>query len=197
MLISQQPKKGANALVLNETILISRLKPIGLDGFPVNLPRAELNQMASRWFMSSTYGGSMHTTFSSVAPKRVARHGIAHFMYLNLKYHPYAPQVPGGGGLWFNPSPDWHGDPMDHVQRIFTRDGKMAMWQYMGQYEIRAAPALSIEEWLGLSEKVFLPPLIYGSRFMCTFRQEKIGRVKFVLRSGAEKYVPRYKRGKK
>jgi hypothetical protein len=105
--------------------------------------------------MSSVYGGSMQKTFPKVSAKKVAKHGMKHFMYLNLKYHPYAPQCPGGGGLWFNPDPEWRGDPLRNVQRVFTRDLVTAMWQYMGQYEIKAAPSLTLAEWLGLEEVLF------------------------------------------
>jgi hypothetical protein len=91
----------------NET-LISRLKPVGLDAFPINLPRAELNQMVSWLFMSPTYGGNTQSTFPKIRAEKLAEHGWDGFMYLHLKYHPYASQCPGGAGLWFDPDLDFN-----------------------------------------------------------------------------------------
>jgi hypothetical protein len=131
---------------------MSRLKPVGLEPFPINLPLAELNQMVSRHFMASTYGGSMQATFPSISAAKLAQHGMNDFMYLHLKYHPYAPQRPGGSGLWFDP--EWYGAPWDGVYRVFTRDWDRAMWQYMGQYEVKSTASLTLAEWLGLKKGV-------------------------------------------
>jgi hypothetical protein len=147
-----QPKKKTTELVLDNKTLINRLKPIGLDPFEVNLPRAELNQMVSRLFMSTTYGGSMQQAFPKIGAEKLIKHGMAHFMYLSPEYHPYAPQIPGGGGLWFDPDPEWCEDPLDQIQRVFTKDGVDPMWQYMGQYEIKATASLTRAEWLGLGD---------------------------------------------
>jgi len=111
--------------------------------------------MVTRMFMSSIYGGSMQAAFPKIGSKKLAEHGMDDFMYLHLKYHPYAPQCPGGGGLWF--SPEWYGEPWQGVHRVFTRDWALSIWQYMGQYEVKTTASLTLAEWLGLGSVVFVP----------------------------------------
>ncbi len=137
---------------LKDVVLIKRLEPVGLDKYAIDLPLAEINQMVSRKFMSAIYGGSMQATFPQIREAKLAEHGMDDFMYLHLDYQPYAPQTPGGCGLWF--STDGDSDPWEGVSRVLTRDLNSAMWQYMGQYEVKAAASLEMEEWLQQDLKV-------------------------------------------
>ena len=47
----------------------------------------------------------------------------------------------------------WSDDDMRVVVRIKTKP--LALWQYMGQYDVRPSDSLSLEEWTMQSEQVF------------------------------------------
>jgi len=128
--------------------MLRRLEPIGaLVDYEIDLSRAEINEMVSRLFMSSIYGGSMQATFPRISQKKLEKHGMNDFMYLHLKYHPFAPQNPGRCGLWFSTEDE---DPKTWaaLKRVFTRDQQVSMWQYMGQYDVQRAASLTLQEWL-------------------------------------------------
>ena len=154
-----QPK-GKKNVSLSDEVLLRRLETVGLDPLMINLSRSELNQMVTRLFMSGVYGGSMQATFPRIGKRKFEQHGMADFMYLHLDYHPYAPQRPGGCGLWFSTEEE---DPelgFEGIQRVFTRDWKRAIWQYMGQYKVKPAQSLSLDEWLDQPDKVI--PFFFG-----------------------------------
>ena len=44
----------------------------------------------------------MQATFPQIREEMLAEHSMDDFMYLHLDYQPYAPQTPGGCGLWFS-----------------------------------------------------------------------------------------------
>ena len=128
--------------------MLRRLEPIGaLVDHEIDLSRAEINQMVSRLFMSSIYGGSMQATFPPIGKEKLRKHGMNDFMYLHLKYHPFAPQNPGRCGLWFS-TEDEKPETWAGLKRVFTRDREVSMWQYMGQYDVQRAASLTLEEWL-------------------------------------------------
>jgi len=150
--VQPKGKKRIADMSLENPVLMKRLEPIGLDIYVINLPLAEINQMVSRRFMSAIYGGSMQATFPQIGEAKLAEHGMNDFMYLHMDYQPYAPQTPGGCGLYF--STDEDSESWEGVMRVLTRDLNIAMWQYMGQYEVKVAASLEVAEWLQQDLKV-------------------------------------------
>jgi len=139
-------------MTVSEQVIKSRLEPIGIKPFKINLSRAELNVMVTRKFMSSVYGGSSEGTFPPIGKEKLAEHGMNDFMYLHLDYQPCAPQVPGKCGLWF--STGSRRGNLEGVYRVITRDLRRSQWQYMGQYHIKPAKSLTKEEWVSQDDKV-------------------------------------------
>jgi len=138
-------------MVLSDEVVEKRFAPLGgLKAFVINLSLAELDMMVSRLFMASVYGGNSQETFPSIGQEKLAQHGMNDFMYLHLDYQPCAPQIPGRPGLWFDTE---KGDE-PFVARVLTRDLRCAMWQYVGQYDVRPAVSLTREEWLNQKNKV-------------------------------------------
>ena len=152
--MSLQPKgkKQIADMTLESKVLLKRLEPIGLEPYEIDLPRAEVNHMVRRDFMSTVYGGSMQATCPDIAQEKLEQHGMNDFMYLKLDYHPFAPQTPGGCGLFFSTQEEVPGDL--GLKRVFTRDLRKPHWQYMGQYDVKTAASLSLNEWLDQSVKV-------------------------------------------
>jgi len=52
----------------------------------------------------------------------------------------------------------WYDEGMRVVVRVVTKP--LALWQYMGQYDVQPSDPLSLEEWIMQSEQV---------RLRCTF----------------------------
>jgi hypothetical protein len=179
--VQPKGKKRIADMSLKNAVLMKRLEPIGLEKYVIDLPLAEINQMVSRKFMSANYGGSMQATFPQIREEKLAEHGLDDFMYLHLNYQPYAPQTPGGCGLWF--STDGDSEPWEGITRVLTRDLNSAMWQYMGQYEVKAAASLEMAEWLQQDLKVRF--LLNCLRTLTNFfRYETHGQERFVPRIG-------------
>jgi len=132
-------------MCVSDYVLYSRLKNIQLDLFLIDLDKFTLDKTISRDFMSDRYGGSNIACFPTIGREKLEHHGRDNFMYMNMRYHPHAPQVPGAPGLYFHPgeagSIEW-----DTVQLVFTRltSGK---WCQMGDYELAYSKPLSAEEW--------------------------------------------------
>jgi len=166
-----QPK-GKKNVSLSDEVLLRRLEPIGLDPVKIDLSRSELNQMVTRLFMSAVYGGSMQATFPKVSKRKFDQNGKDDFMYLHLDYHPFAPQTPGGCGLWFSTEEEDPENGFEGVKRVFTRDWKRAIWQYMGQYKVKPAQSLTLDEWLDQLDKVMCY-YIFWHCFKLTFVGKK------------------------
>jgi len=121
-----------------------RLKPYGLDGLPIGLDPEMQQTMVSRQFMSDVYGGNSIVVFPKIGEEKFAIHGMDDFMYLNAKYHTYAPQLPGRNGLFFHTS--INARHTDEVNRLFTRI-EPSKWLYVGMYVELPCPCLSKDEW--------------------------------------------------
>ncbi|KAG5639143.1 hypothetical protein H0H81_006402 [Sphagnurus paluster] len=147
-------KKKGDHVVLNT--LLDRLRPIGLDPYPIPLDRKTQDVMVTRKFMSQTYGGSPQETYPNIAPKNQALHNFRDFMYLHMDYNSHAPQVPGAPGLYFDTSNGLPAGPIPGTWRVLTRitSTTPVLWQYQGQYVMAPAPSLTKEEWASQSPKV-------------------------------------------
>ncbi|KAF5374200.1 hypothetical protein D9758_004621 [Tetrapyrgos nigripes] len=126
-----------------------RLEGIQLDPMPINLIKTILDIPVRREFMRDRYGGSAISCFPGIAQERVDQHGYSDFMYLNMKYHPNAPQVPGAPGLFYNAgetNEDWTDPSWGKKMRVFTRL-ESGVWLKMGIYDLFYSKPLSREEW--------------------------------------------------
>lgn len=73
---------------------------------------------------------------------------------IHKSLHPNAPTFPGAPGLWMcacGGCPDTMED-MRLLVRVQTKP--KALWQYMGQYDIRTSDPLSLQEWAMQSNQV-------------------------------------------
>jgi len=131
------------------------MKTIGCKEFPVIL-ESEIKELAvSRYFLSSSFGGSAFEVFPNIGEDWIRKHGMNDFMYLNPDFQPIAPGIPGGGALWIDVEPaDLQGNPPDskidfsQMKRVFSRM-KPNEWQFVGMYRVKPAdpPYLTAEEW--------------------------------------------------
>ena len=82
--------------------------------------------------------------------------GVSNLQKFDVTYktlHPDAPSLPGAPGLWMCCSSGrWSDEDMRVVVRVKTKP--LALWQYMGQYDIQPSDPLSLEEWIMQSEQV-------------------------------------------
>jgi hypothetical protein len=150
-----QPKvKRKKDYVLSVDTVRERLRGIPEQPYDIALDQGRASAMVTRKFLSATYGGSSQTTRPKIAAKKLAVHGLNDFMYPNLDMNPYAPEVPGARGLFFESS-DEPAEEWPEVQRVITRIAS-AQWQYMGQYRLTPVASLSKEEWASQVVKVTL-----------------------------------------
>ncbi|TFK59391.1 hypothetical protein BDN72DRAFT_615585 [Pluteus cervinus] len=82
-----------------ETIY-QRLKPLGLDPFPIPLPKHDQDRTFSRPFISSIYGGSQKAERQIDGDSFFEKTGISNFLYINLWRYYHVPEVPGTPGLY-------------------------------------------------------------------------------------------------
>ncbi|TFK65834.1 hypothetical protein BDN72DRAFT_772867 [Pluteus cervinus] len=137
---------------LSRDTVRERLSSIGLGLFPVPLDKHAQDDAFSRHFIQSIYGGNIQQTSPTIIEKYYQKTGIRDFLYLNLLFHPHAPEVPGAPGMYFSigryPAGEW-----DELMTLFTRlDSNI--WGYMGLYQMTPAPSLTKEEWREQSEKM-------------------------------------------
>jgi hypothetical protein len=141
--------KSEEEMMLSDQVLYNRLNGngISLDPFPIDLEKTIRDTPVNRDFMSNKYGGSSVAVFPSISKERVEQHGYNDFMYLTMKYHPNAPQVPGAPGLFFGAGripEEWRN--WTKIQRVFTRL-QSGIWLHVGMYRLKFSNPLSKEEW--------------------------------------------------
>ncbi|KAN0093024.1 hypothetical protein V8E55_003808 [Tylopilus felleus] len=135
---------------ISQPVVRDRLARIGYETFDLDVPRdIRVDATATRAFTSRIWGGSMQTTFPRIGNRFT--HGLDDFMYVSLLYDPHAPRWPGSPGLLFRFRDDGRAWPK--TMRVIVRLRRNA-WQYMGQYELTAAPPLTLEEWNAQSVQV-------------------------------------------
>ncbi|KAF8173819.1 hypothetical protein K438DRAFT_1610471 [Mycena galopus ATCC 62051] len=152
-------KKAKAAPVLTLDTVIARLAAHGIshEPYPINLEPDIRDVTVRRDFMSLEYGGNSQDPNPKIAKEFWTKTGMKSFMYLNLNFNPLCPQIPGAPGVIFNATlpedEDKKAEDEDEVKILFARLGPH-MWQYQGQYEVRPAPELTIEEWKQQSSQV-------------------------------------------
>jgi hypothetical protein len=84
------------------------------------------------------------------------------FMYIIPEHNPLGPQVPGAPGLLFE-CDELLCEQAERarIRRLFIRikSGGIALWIYLGQYNIEAAASLTKEEWVLQKTSVRIPCL--------------------------------------
>jgi len=93
-------KKG-EALAFSLDTVRERMRGIGFEPFPVSLDASILDFHVSRLYLSDVYGGNHADTFPAMSKKRLEKHGLDNFMYLNLDMNLFGPEKPGSPGLFF------------------------------------------------------------------------------------------------
>ncbi|THU89178.1 hypothetical protein K435DRAFT_865582 [Dendrothele bispora CBS 962.96] len=178
--------KKEEEMRLSDHVLHTRLKDIQLDLFPIDLDITTLNTTITRDFMSDRYGGSNIACFPKISKEKIRRHGYNDFMYLNMRFHPHAPQVPGAPGLYFRPGKARPSDTEwteNRVYRLFTRLSS-GIWLKMGLYVIGFSEPLSIEEWKRNDMKTMrdvwsykISKMVWGRGTRCSIRlRSQLGR---------------------
>ncbi|KAG5351748.1 hypothetical protein C0989_005045 [Termitomyces sp. Mn162] len=154
----KNPKvKKDQACVLTAGTVRDRLQQIGLDPFPIALPKSITDATFQRDFLSRHYGGNMRATFPIIRRDMIAATGLDDFMYINLRYNPHAPEMPGAPGLWYTVGQGRRiarAHPWTKEQRVMSRL-VTGIWQYQGQYALIPADSLTKEEWGAQDIKVY------------------------------------------
>ena len=139
--------KKQEDLVMDPGVTSRRLLAAGIHFLDLELEDELKDIMVSRKFMAMRFGGSAQETTPNISKANVDKHGFEDFMYCNTDAHSMAPEIPGAGGLFFNP---------DHITgfteikyRLFTRIQRTpkALWTYVGEYKAIESQSLSKEEW--------------------------------------------------
>ncbi|TFK53322.1 hypothetical protein OE88DRAFT_1240586 [Heliocybe sulcata] len=136
---------------LSRDSISARLAVINYAVYVVELEESIKNATVSRQFMTSYYGGNTQSTFPSIAPSHLERHGLDDFMYVTLSWNPYAPKFAGDSGFWFNPGLPDDNQESEEIHRVFVRLAAKK-WLYVGQYKLVPALPLTIEEWKSQGE---------------------------------------------
>ncbi|KAJ7721343.1 hypothetical protein DFH07DRAFT_784140 [Mycena maculata] len=204
--------KEQEAMGLSLDTVRERLRPIGWDMYPIDLEREVLEVTMRRDFISKNYGGNTQWTFPKIKPETAVRTGKARFMFPNLSYNPHCPEMPGAPGLFFDayyplPGDDSKGQAPSGAYTLIIRLDS-GSWSYLGEYEKKPAPDLTMEEWKQQSRKaVQLLQKSWGlSISACVRLKKRLGRqptqneVKAAVKTAAaakksaekskEKYVP-------
>ena len=145
--------KKAEGLTLSLDSIHDRLKGVGYKPYPVELDDETRNKTVTRAFISAQYGGSAFSTFPTISKEHLDRHKMNDWMFPNLSFNPYAPQMAGAPGLLFvagDPKDDW-----PTIQRVIVGLDTNA-WLYIGFYQMLRSASLTQEEWLRQDFKVSL-----------------------------------------
>ncbi|KAG6915380.1 hypothetical protein DXG01_011752, partial [Tephrocybe rancida] len=138
----------------------ARLRPIGLDPFPITLERSIREVMVPRGFISSVYGGGLISAWTNVSAQKQRRLNntkYLEFLYLSLDLNCHAPEVPGSPGLYFDAGIQGRAYPIKGTHRLITRIAKSPigpLWQYQGQYQLKPVNPLTPREWASVAPSV-------------------------------------------
>ncbi|TFK24248.1 hypothetical protein FA15DRAFT_669790 [Coprinopsis marcescibilis] len=144
--IEKTPKEEKKfSLMLSADVLIRRFEEAKLPLNAFSVSEEIRHTQVTREFMSKVYGGSPFQVHPPVGKEMRKKHGYNDFMYLADEFQPMGPTQPGHNGIWLSV-----GAEIDAVYRLFTRvrpDMSPPLWQYQGQYSVRAAKSLTTDEW--------------------------------------------------
>jgi hypothetical protein len=156
LIVQHNIKQSDDAGFLLDTVH-SRMRMIGYELYDITVPAHILEAAFSREYIKDTYGGNMIHTFPPIAQKHVDRHGLRNFMFLNRDFNPYAPQIPGAPGLFFECE---EYTKERGIQRVFTRLA-VNEWQQEGFYELVPCLSLTKDEWRAQKPSVSCHHLSY------------------------------------
>jgi hypothetical protein len=139
--------KKQEDLVMDAGVTSRRLLAAGIQFLDLDLEDELKDVMVSRKFMAMRFGGSPQETCPRISKANLEKHGFDDFMFCNSDAHSMAPEIPGAGGLFFNPD---HMEGFTGIRyRLFTRIQRTpkALWTYVGEYEAFESQSLSKAEW--------------------------------------------------
>ncbi|KAF9779240.1 hypothetical protein BJ322DRAFT_1113588 [Thelephora terrestris] len=137
---------------LDDVSVFTRLSKVGLEIFPVTIEGQIQELSVSRRFLSLHFGGSPVGSYPTIGKKKLESHGFDNFMYVSLLVHPNAPSFPGAPGLWMCSCNCI--DTLEDMRLIVrVQASPKALWQYMGQYDLRSSDPLSLQEWAMQSDR--------------------------------------------
>ncbi|KAJ7123201.1 hypothetical protein C8R44DRAFT_785533 [Mycena epipterygia] len=153
---SQPPLKKIKKLERSEGLgagpLRARLIAAGIevDPYPVELEADVRDISVRRDFMRIHYGGNSRAAFPAISEEWYTKTGHRYFMYPNLVQNPDSPMFPGAPGLFLDAAGrsardctvEWTSGTYKVLTRLGTNDNL-----YMGEYAIRPADSLTLEEW--------------------------------------------------
>ncbi|KAJ6579570.1 hypothetical protein DFH09DRAFT_913133, partial [Mycena vulgaris] len=129
------------------------------EPYPINLSPDIKDVCTRRDFMRGHYGGNAQQAFPPISNENYMKTGYRYFMYPNLVQNPEAPMIPGAPGLFLSAA----GRPAgrcarkwasgDYNLKVLSRLGANN-FLYMGEYAIRPADSLSLQEWAAQSQKM-------------------------------------------
>ncbi len=136
---------------------MARLDTIGRPVYPVPMDQAEASAPASRLFFSHYFGGAPQGKYCPAGQNFLAKHPQAgrrrDFLYLNLRWNPYGPRIPGAPGIFFGSGriDKWTEDMSPRSVIIFLKKNQ---WLYLGEYKLGKAVDLTTTEWKALDSTV-------------------------------------------
>lgn len=150
----QPTPKRYNVANLPSTIVSSRItSTFKYSTTRITADAEVLQSTFKRSDLAKCCGGNPQETFPSVRKELVDQHGYKRFMCAVPVYNPYIPQVPGAAGLYFalNDEKYW---PHERELVIVRHEGPDAVWNVMGNYEIKKSTPLTPQEFRMLPQEV-------------------------------------------
>lgn len=124
---------------------------MGLTRFPVNLEDRIQHTVIKRHFLSEQFGGNRQITFPAPSKNLGRIFHIREFACLTLEYNPFAPEMPGCQGLFFDLrfrsewATSYRTNTLFHV---FTRvQLNPSFWLYVGNYTFNVGRPMTVTEW--------------------------------------------------
>ncbi|KAJ7618446.1 hypothetical protein FB45DRAFT_1096796 [Roridomyces roridus] len=95
-------KKKKDDMTLSLDTIKDRLKRINYHVYDVDLEKTVQETTVTRKFMSQHYGGNTQEMHPVIKKATIERTGLKNFLYPNLEYNPYCPEMPGRPGFIFH-----------------------------------------------------------------------------------------------
>lgn len=148
---SEKPGKGELVILAKEAVSAGYAACNAIDLTGIHISPGLHDQSISVEFLSDTYGGSRHATFSVISDgeRKDKRHSFKAFFCPDPTWNPYIPQRHGACGLFFSIRDQSRSTPTPLIVRLAPHQ-----WQYMGHHTSEMADPLTKEEWGALSQEV-------------------------------------------
>ncbi|KII83372.1 hypothetical protein PLICRDRAFT_127352 [Plicaturopsis crispa FD-325 SS-3] len=134
-----------------------RIKDVGLDLFDIKISPKLRDMTFGRPFLSKVIGGNGMMTFPPIDEvKFIDIHPFRNLklMCANLEYNPFAAQVPGAPGLYYNEIDERDGGWAEAEELTLIVGFDTNVWCHMGRYTMVRVPSLTADEWLAHDKSV-------------------------------------------